>query len=361
MKALRWRLTLWFALSLLVVVVVLVAAADWHLDYELRKEKWERTHPAHPDWILHGSFTDKEVHDILGELLQFWLVVGVPVVGLALLAAYLIARQSTRPVRDVNRQLAGLGPATLGDRIHAPDADPEFAELVQRLNALLQRLESSFTHLREYTSQVAHELRTPLQLMRLQIEANAANMEPGLAEGLQQELARLSNYVESALLIARAEQGRLETHPASLPLKPFLEDLLEPFARLAEAEARRLRWSCPPDIAIHTDRNLLKQILFNLLNNALRHGAGDILLRVRMRPPAIVLLVGNRSAGQKREAGLGIGLRLARALALQLPQTRLGTRHEAFFWARMRLPCAAPLPPKLLHAAASARTDDAVA
>lgn len=353
MKALRWRLTLWFALSLLVVVMVLVVSAHWHLDYELRKEKWERTNPAHPDWILHGSFTDKEVHDILGELLQFWCVVGVPIVGLALLAAYFLARQSTKPVRNVNRQLARVGPATLGDRITAPDADPEFAELVRRLNELLERLETSFTQLQEYTSQVAHELRTPLQLMRLQVETHAAKMEPGLAEELQQELARLSNYVETALLIARAEQGRLDTHPEEIPLKAFLEDVLEPFTRLAEAEGRRLLWSCPADLAIKTDRSVLKQILFNLLNNALGHGTGDILLRVRVRPRGAVVLVGNRCAGQKLKAGLGIGLRLVRALAQQLPQTNLATRHGAYFWARMRVPWAAPAPARLLKAAVS--------
>ena len=78
MKALRWRLTLWFAASLLVVVSVLALSGLWHLDHELRQEKWERTHPAHPDWILHGSFTDREVQDIVGELARFWTMVGVP-------------------------------------------------------------------------------------------------------------------------------------------------------------------------------------------------------------------------------------------------------------------------------------------
>src|SRR5690348_12230743 len=101
MKSLRWRLTLWFGLSLLVVASVLVMSAHWHLDYELRKEKWERTDPAHPDWVLHGSFTDREIHDILRELLQFWFLTGVPVVGLALVAAYFVSRQSVKPVREV--------------------------------------------------------------------------------------------------------------------------------------------------------------------------------------------------------------------------------------------------------------------
>lgn len=339
MKSLRWRLTLWFGVSLLVVVTGLIFAAHRHLDYELRLEKWERTTPAHPDWILHGSFTDKEVHDILGELVQFWILVGVPLVSLALVAAYFIARRSDRPLREVNRQLSGLGPATLAQTLQAPDVDPEVGELVRRVNELLARLELAFAHLQEYTTQVAHELRTPLQLMRLQIEANAAGMKPELAEELQEELARLTSYVENALIIARAEQGRLELHPENLALKEFLTDTLELFSRLAQNEGRRLLWSCPAEIVVQVDRSILKQILFNLLSNALKHGQQDILLRVRPHRGCVSLLLGNRVAAQTQTSrhGLGIGLRLVQALAGQMRQT-LTIRRRGFFWVRLQLP-----------------------
>ena len=339
MKSLRWRLTAWFALSLLVVVSVLIVSAHWHLDYELRKEKWERTNPAQPDWVLHGSFTDKEVHDILGELLQFWVIVGVPTVGLALVAAYFLARHSTKPVRKLNTQLAELGASSLSHRLEAPDADPEIAELVRHLNELLHRLEKSFAQLQEYSTQVAHELRTPLQLMKLQIETNAAKMEPELAEDLQEELARLSSYVETALTIARAEQGRLELNPEALALKEFLADVVEPFSRLATAEGRRLLWSCPAEAIAWTDRSVLKQILFNLLNNALKHGRQDILFRVRSSGESVCFLIGNR-AGAKAGTGLGIGLRLVRALASQLDGTQITSRQYGYFWARLRTPAA---------------------
>ncbi len=340
MKSLRWRLTVWFAASLLVVVAVLVVSAHWHLDYELRKEKWERTDPARPDWVLHGSFTDREVHDILGELLEFWGIVGVPVIGLALWAAYLLARHSTKPVHDVNRQLAQLGPTTLREKIRAPDADPEIAELVRHLNELLGRLEVSFNQLQEYAREVAHELRTPLQLMRLQVETHAAQMEPELAEALQEELARLSAFVETALTVARAEQGRLEIKPEAIPLKEFLAELIEPFVRLADDEHRRLLWSCPKDVTAWTDRSALKQILFNLLNNALKHGRDDILVRVRARRDSVAFLIGNPGADRRAKDGngLGIGLRLVRALASQLPSTRVSFRTRAYFWVRLQLP-----------------------
>ncbi len=340
MRSLRWRLTLWFGASLLIVVTSLILAAHRHLDYELRQEKWERTRPERPDWILHGSYSDKEVQDILGELLQFWILLGVPLAGLALVSAYFIARRSDRPLREVNRQLVSLGATTLAERLRAPDVDPEVGELVRHVNDLLARLELAFTHLQEYTTQVAHELRTPLQLMRLRIEANAAVMNPELAEELQEELARLSNYVETALTIARAEQGRLELRPEPLMLKDFLTDLLEPFSRLATAEGRRLLWSCPSGIVAQADRSSLKHILFNLLSNALKHGDHDLLLRVRPRRCGVSILVGNRVAErtQASRRGLGIGLRLVQALANQMEKTRLAIRRQRFFWVRLQLP-----------------------
>ena len=340
MKSLRWRLTVWFGASLLVVVPGLILAAHWHLDYELRQEKWERTTPAHPDWILHGSYSDKEVQDILGELVQFWILVGVPLVGLALVFAYFIARRSDRPVREVNRQLSRFGPATLAERLQVPDVDPEVGELVRHVNELLTRLEMAFTHLQEYTTQVAHELRTPLQLMRLRIEAEAMGMKPELAEDLQEELARLTNYVETALTIARAEQGHLELAPEPVALKEFLTDMLEPFSRLAASEGRRLLWSCPADVVVQADRSAFKQILFNLLANALKHGDQDIWLRVRSRPCSVSLLLGNRVAerSQTSRQGLGIGLRLVQALATQMKQTRLTIHHQRYFWVRLRWP-----------------------
>jgi signal transduction histidine kinase len=340
MKSLRWRLTLWFSVSMLLVVTGLILTARWHLDYELRQEKWERTTPLHPDWILHGSYSDTEVQEILGELVKFWMLVAVPLVSLALVSAFFIARRSIRPVQELNRQLSDLGPNTLAKRLHAPDVDPEVGELVRRVNELLARLELAFTHLQEYTTQVAHELRTPLQLMRLQIDANAAGMKPELAEELQEELARLTSYVENALTIARAEQGRLELHPEPLVLKEFLNDTLELFSRLAQIEGRRLLWSCPAEIVVQVDRSILKQILFNLLSNALKHGEQDILLRVRPHRGSVSLLLGDRVAArsQTNRHGLGIGLRLVQALASQMKPTRLAIRRRNFFWVRLQLP-----------------------
>jgi C4-dicarboxylate-specific signal transduction histidine kinase len=119
-----------------------------------------------------------------------------------------------------------------------------------------------------------------------------------------------------------------------------LIDLLEPFSRLATAGGRRLLWSCPAGVVVQADRSILKQIMFNLLSNALKHGDQDILLRVRSGRLGVSLLLGNRLPERTQASGhgLGIGLRLVQALANQMEQTRLAIRRQRFFWVRLQLP-----------------------
>ena len=86
----RLRLAAWSALSILLIVGVLIFSAHWHLDEELRKDRWDRTHPQFPQWSIHGSYTEAEIHDILGELLKVWIWVAGPLVLTSVAVGYLI-------------------------------------------------------------------------------------------------------------------------------------------------------------------------------------------------------------------------------------------------------------------------------
>ena len=77
----RLKMAAWWVLSVVLIVGLLFAAAHWHLDGELRKDGRDLSHPRHPEWAIHGSYTDAEVHDILGELMTVWLWIAVPLLG----------------------------------------------------------------------------------------------------------------------------------------------------------------------------------------------------------------------------------------------------------------------------------------
>lgn len=117
MNSLRWCFAVWFAVSLLGVMVVFVGVTFLHLQHELRVEKWERAPPDRQDWILHGSYLEAEVEDIAHELWWLALLYVAPVIVLALVTGYYLAKRSFRPVADMNRQLQEINVHSLNQRV----------------------------------------------------------------------------------------------------------------------------------------------------------------------------------------------------------------------------------------------------
>ncbi len=340
MKSLRWKIALWFALSLVAVLGVFVAITYWHLQHELRVERWERAHPGNADWTLHGSYSEAEVADIAGELWRLSLLYALPVAALALGIGHLLARRSFAPVAALTRQLQAIGARRLTERVRLGNADREFLAIEAGINALLARLEESFANLTEYSAQVAHELRTPLTLLRLQVEDAAGRVEPALAESLQEELARLSEYVDQCLLLATAEQGRLPVKIESTALRPVLRDMLEAYELWAGQSGRTVTLVADDDISVQTDPRYLRQMLHNLLTNAVKHGAGPIVVTLAETHAGALCRIENDLAPTARDQhGSGLGLRVVRALAnaltCDIETAKSATKHRAeILWPR---------------------------
>jgi signal transduction histidine kinase len=336
MKSLRWRIALWFTLSLLGVLTVFVGITYTHLQHELRVEKWERAHPDNKDWGLHGSYSEAEVDDIAGELWRLSLYYAAPVAALSLVVGYYLAKRSFEPIAEMNRQLQSISAKSLDQRVGLPHADVEFRAIENNINALLGRLDTSFRQLTEFSAQVAHELRTPLTLLRLQVEEAAGRIEPSLAESLQEELSRLSDYVDQCLLLATAEQGRLALAIKSVPLRALVLEMIEIYELLARAENRTLTIVSPQEIIVLADERTLRQMLHNLLTNALRHGSGPITVTVAREGSATICRVENAVAEKSPTPGSGtaLGLRIVRAIAALHPKLTftneiLGERYVA--------------------------------
>ncbi len=315
----RLRLAAWFGISLAALVAVLMLTAHWHLDEEMRQDRWDRSHPKYPGWVIHGSFTDEEVQDILGELLKVWLWVGIPAVIAALGIGFLLARRSVRPIHAINRELGLLEARSLRRGITVPEKDAVLSDLVRHINLLLERVGDAYQNLDDFASKVSHEIRTPLTLLRIKIERAAADLPPGLSEDLQDELARLSRLVEQSLLAAKAESGRVNPDRSTVDVGALLEDLREGYALLAEERGLLFRWRVEDGLAAATDAGLLRQILHNLLGNAARYARTKISVRASATLGVPLIRITNDfESGAMAEPGTGLGLRLVRSLASAL-------------------------------------------
>lgn len=339
MRSLRWRMAFWFTGSLLAVMTVFIGITYTHLQHELRIEKWEREQPGKQDWTLHGSYSEAEVDDIAGELWRLSLVYALPVTLLALIAGYYLAKRSFQPVAEMNRQLQAISAKSLDQRLTLRHADAEFRGVEANINALLARLDASFRQLSEFSAQVAHELRTPLTLLRLQVEEAAGRVEPALAESLQEELRRLSDYVDQCLLLATAEQGRLTLNIKPVPLRALVAEMIETYELLARSENRLLSVIATDELSVAADERTLRQMLHNLLTNALRHGTGPITVTVERHSNRIVCRIENGIAISPANSGTGtaLGLRIVRAITAMYPSLDFtAERNDGRFTAELR-------------------------
>ena len=218
----------------------------------------------------------------LANLRSELLVGGPAALLLASLIGYLMAGAALRPVERMRTRAASITEQHLSERLPVPPANDEIARLGATLNEMLARLERAVRRERSFVADASHELRAPLALVRTEVEL-ALDL-PRSAEELQsalrsigEEADRLSQLADDLLLLARIDEGELPLRKETLDISALLHDVAERFQRRAADDRRRIDVDAP-ELRIEADRVRLEQALVNLVENALRYGAGTIAL-----------------------------------------------------------------------------------
>ncbi len=275
----------------------------------------------------------------LGHVLNFVIFVIVLADVLTFLVAVwlvgLVLRRGLMPLNQLAEQARQIGAGSLNARFPAEGLPVELLPISQRLNDLLARLEFSFNEMSEYASKVTHELRTPLAILRLKLEQSAGKIPPDMAEDMQEEIQQLAYVVEQSLFIAKAGQGRLQLQPRDFDLADTVEDVVDDFSLLAAEQNRRVVLNRPSKpFPVHLDLKYARQIVHNLLSNALKHGQGDILVKLSgQRSCGLTILNRIRPADELTPETLGLGLRVVDSLLQLQPELKFRRRHASTYYA----------------------------
>lgn len=218
-----------------------------------------------------------------------WLTMGLSALATALLGAW-ATRASLRPLRRMGEVAAQVSAQSLTTRLNATRLPKELRGLAGELNAMLARLEEAFQRLSAFSADIAHELRTPLTalLTQTQVVLSRTRGEDEYREALHgnlEELQRLTAMVNDMLLLAKADHGLLAPRRESLALADEVDALVEFYAPLAEENGVALRRD--GEARAEADRGMLRRVLANLLDNALRFSAAGSAIRVRLQPGRI--------------------------------------------------------------------------
>jgi signal transduction histidine kinase len=221
---------------------------------------------------------------------------------LSSLAGYGVASAALRPVDAMRRKADEITEQAHGERLPVGAADDEIARLGTTLNRMLARLEHAVERERSFVADASHELRTPLAILKTEIELalrgerTADELRVAL-ESAAEETDRLAELAEALLVIARAEGSNLPLATSEIKTAALLDGVRVRFDARVRASGRRIVVDDRSEATLVADRGLLERALDNLVENALRHGRGDIHLGATVQQRSVRLDVRDEGPG----------------------------------------------------------------
>jgi len=205
---------------------------------------------------------------------------------------YLLARKSLAPVVAMGAHARRIGAANLHERLPVRNANDELGQLATIFNDLLDRLDQSFERQRQFIADASHELRTPLAILRG--EAEVAMSQPGrTAEDyleslkiLQEETSRLTKIVEDLFTLTRADSGQYSLSPEDVYLEEVVAECAHSARTLAREKNIELRLDASSECLVRGDQTLLRRMILNLLDNAIKYTADGGRVEIACRATA---------------------------------------------------------------------------
>ena len=246
---------------------------------------------AVPGGCLFVGASDHEIREMHEALIRGFVLSLLVIVVLALLGGIIMSLGALRRVEAMGRASRDIVEGDLSQRIPIRGSQDEFDQLAASVNVMLDRIQSLMAGLQQVSSDIAHDLRTPLTRMRQRLEL-ARRREVtviGLHTALGGSIADVDVILAtfSALLrIAQVESGSRRADFTAVDLAGLLESLVETYAPVAEGKAQMLNGHFEAPLMVHGDRALLMQMFANLIENAIRHCPSGALITVRRVPGA---------------------------------------------------------------------------
>ena len=273
-------------------------------------------------------------------LQTLWLFVAGAAVLTGVLG-WVAARRGLAPLRDMRDQAQVVTAQQLSQRLPVASVPLELAELAQSLNDMLARLEEAFLRLSGFSSDIAHELRTPVSNLMTQTQVALSRMRNAddyrsILESNAEEFEHMARMISDMLLLAKAENGLVVPHREMLHLAAEVRALFDYYDAVAEEKGITLMLDGEAEIT--ADRLMLRRALGNLLSNAVRYASTGSSVRVQISASIDLVMITMENQGdpipqeflervfdrffrvdpsrQRASEGTGLGLAITRSIVL---------------------------------------------
>jgi heavy metal sensor kinase len=221
----------------------------------------------------------ESLHSVKADLgaMRHVLFLALPLIVLiAGAGGFLLATKNLAPLRWMAEQARSITDKNLHNRLEIGAANEELTMLADSFNELLSRLDRSFETMRRFVADASHELRTPLAVIRgeadvaLDHDRGPAEYKESLAV-IQDEARRLTRLIDDLLNLARADAGHVSLHVEEFYVNDLLAECCRSIQTKAIAKKIDLECRCPEDVAYRGDQELIRRLMLNLIENAIRY------------------------------------------------------------------------------------------
>jgi heavy metal sensor kinase len=258
--------------------------------------------------VLRMAYETAPVFNSLWSFVLSLLGLVPPAIFIAGFFVFNMTKGALSPLSTMVQRAEVITAAQLNERLPIADPDDELGATASAFNDLLARLEGSFSQLRRFTADASHELRTPLSSLRstgevsLQRVRSAGEYRETIASMLE-EVRRLTQLVESLLQISRADGGQIVPQRDVCLIDELIGEAISVVEILAEEKQQTIIVECPKGIQVFVDRAIFRQVMLNIIDNAIKYSPVGGMIRVvsEVQPGSrVVIKVADQGSGIAR-------------------------------------------------------------
>ena len=284
--SIRVRLTTWYTAVLALMLVIYAGVTFFAVRHEFHEQLEDQLHADAGGQDAEAN-PEARVEQELREILLVLVVGFPPIVVLAGVGGYVLARRALQPIDHLGAEARRINAERLHERLSVPNKRDEIGRLAAVINDTLARLESSFQQLRRFTADASHELRTPLSVIRgigemnLRETRTPAEYKDAMGSMLE-EVDRLTRVVDSLLQLSRGDAGTVKLSREAVDLGQLTRDVVASLSILAEERQQRVHVDAADNVLIFADRLVLRDAITNVIDNAIKYSPHQSAIDVRV-------------------------------------------------------------------------------
>lgn len=263
--------------------------------------------------------------------------------------AYFFIKRAFSPVKSVVFEVKKITAKDLSKHIKSINSNDEIGELIETFNHLFNRLENSFRHIKQFSLDVSHELKTPLTVLQGEIEVTLRQKRKEeeyvkTLKSLYEEVIKLQNIIKNLFLLSNLESGKFNLTLTKIDIYDVLTEVFDELYKLAEQKKQNIKMKITDSAIIMGNKELLIRLFFNILENAIKYtpNGGKIIIELQKKETSVLVSISDNGAGiepkfrekifdrffridesrNSETGGTGLGLAIAQKIA-QLHNTRI--------------------------------------